>query len=78
MEYESLPLVRYKNNNIYQQGVQRYYRDGVEVEKGVVLTEEYLCAHEDLFKQYLEFFTAYPDLYLDLIKPKDENFQLFF
>lgn len=78
MEYESLPLVRYKDNNIYQQGVQRYYRDGVEVEKGVVLTEEYLCEHEDLFKQYLEFFTAYPDLYLDLIKPKDENFQLFF
>lgn len=53
-------------------------RDGVELEKGVVITEEYLKQHEDLFIQYAEFFTAYPDLYLDIIKPVDSNFELFF
>ena len=53
-------------------------RDGVELEKGVVITEEYLKQHEDLFIKYAEFFTAYPDLYLDMIKPVDSNFDLFF
>ena len=53
-------------------------RDGVELEKGVVITEEYLKQHEDLFIQYAELFTAYPDLYLDIIKPVDSNFELFF
>ena len=53
-------------------------REGVELEKGVVITEEYLIQHEELFRQYAEFFTAYPDLYLDIIKPADSNFDLFF
>lgn len=53
-------------------------RDGVDLEKGVVLTEEYLKNHEELFIQYAEFFTAYPDLYLDIIEPTDSNFDLFF
>lgn len=53
-------------------------RDDVELEKGVVITEEYLKQHEDLFIKYAEFFTAYPDLYLDMIKPVDSNFDLFF
>ena len=49
-------------------------RDGVELEKGVVITEEYLKQHEDLFIQYAEFFTAYPDLYLDIIKTLNFSF----
>ena len=32
-------------------------RDDVELEKGVVITEEYLKQHEDLFIKYAEFFT---------------------
>ncbi len=53
-------------------------RDGVDIEKGVVLNEEYL---ERFFKQIgslLNIFTAYPDIYLDIIKPSDSNFELFF
>lgn len=53
-------------------------REGIELDKGVVLTNDYLEAHEELFKQYAEFFTAYPDVFLDLIKPVDSNFDLFF
>jgi len=53
-------------------------REGIPLEKGVVLTKEYLVAHEKLFRQYADFFTAYPDLYLDIIKPSDSNFELFF
>lgn len=58
--------------------VQRHYKEGVELEKGVILTEEYLLQHEELFKKYCNFFTAYPDIFIDLITPEESNFSLFF
>ena len=53
-------------------------RDGVPLEKGVILTENYLYSHLSLFEQYANFFTVYPDLFLDQIKPVDDGFSLFF
>ena len=53
-------------------------RNGVLIEKGAVLTEEYLTKHLDFFKQISTFFSAYPDIFLDIIKPTDSNFSLFF
>ena len=58
--------------------VQRHYKEGVELEKGVILTEEYLLKHEELFKKYANFFSAYPDIFIDLITPEESNFSLFF
>lgn len=58
--------------------ITKVVRDGIELDKGTVLTVPYLEEHEELFRQYADFFTAYPDLYLDLIKPTDCNFTLFF
>lgn len=43
-------------------GVQRFFRDGIELDKGVMLSEERVIEHEELYKKYCEFFTAYPDL----------------
>ena len=62
------------NNDI----IQRAERDGVEVEKGAVLTEEYLKVHEEDLKEIMDLYTAYPDIYLDTIKPADSTFELFF
>lgn len=59
-------------------GIQRGYRDGIELEKGVTLTQEYIDKHFDQIVSVAEHFTAYPDMYLDLIKPSDSNFSLFF
>ena len=58
--------------------MQRGMREGIEIEKGGILTEQYLIEHEELFREYADFFTAYPDIFLDLIKPEDSNFTLFF
>lgn len=58
--------------------LQRGQREGIEIDKGAVLTTPYLEAHEDLFRKYCEFFTAYPDLFLDMIRPGSSNFTLFF
>ena len=66
------------NKVIEDSGVKKFFRDGIELEKGVMLSEERIIEHEELYKKYCEFFTAYPDLFIDLITPIDSNFQLFF
>lgn len=58
--------------------VQRAERDGIEVEKGVILTHDYLEVHEEDLRELMNFYTAYPDIYLDTIKPADSTFELFF
>lgn len=52
-------------------------REGIPLEKGVVLTDGYLEDNRNLFEQYCTFFTAYPDLFLDLIAPSESGFNLF-
>ena len=58
--------------------VQIGYKKGIPVEKGVILNEEYLKEHKKEISDMLTFFTAYPDLFIDLITPEDDNFRLFF
>lgn len=54
-------------------------RDGIQLEKGVSLTEEKLIQLQPLLEKYMNFFCVYPDLYVDLIlTPTDSNFSLFF
>ena len=53
-------------------------RDGIPVEKGVVLTREYLDANQELFTKYLNLWIKYPDLFLDAIQDYEDskNFHL--
>lgn len=62
------------NSDIIQRGV----REGIEIDKGVVLNEAYMEEHFKEIGDMLSIFSAYPDIYLDLIKPVDSNFSLFF
>ena len=66
--------VRAEENNIIKLGE----REGITIDKGVTLTAPYLESIEDLLRKYGSFFSAYPDLYLDLITPSDSSFELFF
>ena len=55
------------------------YRDNIPIEKGIVLTKDFLDANQELFTKYLNFWIKYPDLFLDAIqdstdaKKKDLN-----
>lgn len=60
-----------------QTDVQVYKRENIPLEKGVVLTEQYLISIQDLLEKYMNFFTAYPDIFLDLIAPVDAQIKLF-
>ena len=55
------------------------YRDGIPIEKGVVLTKEFLDSNKELFTQYLNLWILYPDLFLDTIQDSEDakNFHLF-
>ena len=55
------------------------YRDGIPIEKGVVLTRDYLDRNQQLFTDYLNFWIMYPDAYLDAIQDSEDakNFHLF-
>jgi hypothetical protein len=55
----------------------RLYHDGIELEKGVVITPSFLEKNENLIAESIQIFTAYPDIFLDLITPLGSNFKLF-
>lgn len=66
------PTTNFQINN------QKIYRDGIELEKGVVLTSEKLNKIKGALFKLIRIFSVYPDLYLDIITPKNSNFKLFF
>ena len=66
------PTTNFQINN------QKIYRDGIELEKGVVLTSEKLNKIKGALFKLIRIFSVYPDLYLDIITPKSSNFKLFF
>ena len=39
------------------------YRDGIPIEKGVVLTRQFLDDNQQLFTKYLNYWILYPDLF---------------
>lgn len=56
----------------------KYYKDGIELEKGAVITQKRIDQNRALYEQWNEFFISYPDIFLDLISPSDSKFHLFF
>ena len=53
-------------------------REGTIIDKGIILNEHYLTSNLCEIGGVISIFSAYPDLYLDLIKPQDSSFTLFF
>ena len=53
-------------------------KDGVVIEKGVALSETYLESIQPNLEDIVSIFTAYPDIYLDIITPENEEISLFF
>ena len=54
------------------------FRDGIPIEKGVILTKEFLDANKELFTKFLNHWILYPDLWLDSIQDSIDakNFHL--
>lgn len=54
-------------------------RDGIPIEKGVALSQEWLDKNAELNKAWLNYWILYPDLFLDGIQSsEDKYFHLYF
>lgn len=57
---------------------KKFYRDGIELEKGAVITKQRIEKHRALYEQILSTWSVYPDLYLEAIRPTTSKFKLKF
>lgn len=71
-------IIRPPAEKFVDQNIKIGVRDGTTIDKGVILNENYLQENLGSIGDVMSIFTAYPDLYLDLIKPQDSSFTLFF
>lgn len=55
-----------------------FLKDGIPIEKGRIITEEYVLQNRAWIEKYLNFFLAYPDLFLDLISSNTNKITLHF
>ena len=78
MKLEQEPVIERSRITQDNRGTFHYFRDGVELSKGVMLTQKRVQENWDLYTKYMNYFTAYPDKFLDMIKPAESNFNLFF
>lgn len=58
--------------------IPRGYRNGIEIEKGVILNEDYFLNNRDKIGEMMSIFSAYPDIFMDFITPEGSNMKLFF
>lgn len=73
-----MALIQLLNPDTVQFNTQdKIYHNGIELEKGVVITPAFLDRNQDLMMDCIQIFTAYPDIFLDLITPVNSNFTLF-
>ena len=73
-----LPLMRNSSKDFEIDTISRPMRNNVVIEKGVVLTNEYLESIRGWLEEVMTYFTAYPDILLDLIQPEEKPTDLFF
>ena len=74
MPKEILNVVHYGLKRV----AQTFTKNGIELEKGAVITRDRIDKHFDLYKQYCWLWSTYPDLYLKQITPSTSKFKLKF
>lgn len=47
-------------------------KDGIPIQKGIVLTKQFLDRNQQLFTKYLNFWIQYPDAFLDMIQDSED------
>ena len=67
-----------KTNIFNDVSISKGEKFGVEIDKGFLLNEDYLVEHEKEIQKLLQFYSAYPDLFIDRITKSGDNFKLFF
>lgn len=53
-------------------------KDGIQIQKGFMLTEDWVLKNRDTIEKWLNCWLAYPDIMLDIYKPSDSQFKFYF
>lgn len=72
------PLISTTIDSDRSEVLKKGVRAGTEFDKGVVLTEKYMIDHFEEIGRMMGLFSAYPDIFLDIITPANSGFSLFF
>ena len=79
--YLNLPLpalIRDTIHHVIGKVSSDFFKDGIALEKGAVISEKRIERNFELYSKYCELWSVYPDLYIDLITPSDSKFKLKF
>ena len=57
---------------------KKYFKDGIEIEKGAIITEKRIERYRELYEQYCHYWSVYPDKFVDTITPTNSKFSLKF
>lgn len=57
---------------------KQYFRDGIPLEKGAIITPQRIEKNMELYKTICQFWSIYPDAYVEMITPVDSKFKLKF
>lgn len=77
----NIPNIEKTLNSIggaFQFSQQKFCKNGIEIEKGVVLTAERIDKNREIYEKFWSFWSVYPDLFLDFITSELSKFKLFF
>lgn len=65
-------------HHVFKQASKQFYRDGVPLEKGAVITQRRIQDNRELYERYCGLWSVYPDLYIKMITPTNSKFKLKF
>ena len=57
---------------------KKYFKDGIEIEKGAIITEKRIERYRELYEKYCHYWSVYPDKFVDTITPTNSKFSLKF
>lgn len=57
---------------------KRFFKDGIELEKGAIITSRRINKNKNLYQKYCEYWSNYPDCFVDMITPASSKFKLKF
>lgn len=73
-----MPKSLVRRNIFDEASIQHGEKFGTQIDKSFMLNEDYLIKNEEGIRKTLQFYTAYPDLFIDRITKTGDNFKLFF
>lgn len=76
--FETPNQIRQAIGQVFKIASQKFYKNGVELEKGAIITEKRIEKHRKLYEKICNYWSVYPDQYIALITPTNSKFKLKF